>query len=69
LSRVVTTANCTVTDLGQSKTFTKGQVVEASAALVTALGSNARAATSVAGRASPSRDDTGENVAVSNSSA
>lgn len=66
MSRVVITAACTVSDLGQSKTFRKGEVVEASAALVTALASNARAATSVAAGKSPTRDDAGEPFAVSN---
>jgi hypothetical protein len=48
----VITAACTVND-GQSKTFRRGEVVEASA-------------TSAAGGRSPSQDDTGEPVGVSN---
>jgi hypothetical protein len=65
LSRVVIIVACTVND-GQVKTFRRGDVVEASAALVAALGANARASTSAAGGRSPSRDDTGEPVGVSN---
>jgi hypothetical protein len=66
LSRVVVTTACVVTDGGQSKAFRRGDVVEASAALVTLLGGNARAATSVAAGRSPSRDDSGEPYGVSN---
>jgi hypothetical protein len=62
----VITAACTVSDLGISKTFARGHVLEASASLVAALGANARAVTSAAGGRTPSRDDTGEPVGVSN---
>jgi hypothetical protein len=62
MSRVVITSPVTVS--GQA--YKRGDVVEASAALVTALGSNARAASSSAGGRSPSKDDTGEPFGVSN---
>jgi hypothetical protein len=62
----VITSPCTVSDGGQSKTFRKGDTLEASATLVTALGANARAATTSAAGRSPTRDDTGEPYAVSN---
>jgi len=70
VSRLVVTASCTVSDGGQSKTFRKGDVVEASAALVTALGANARAvAGPAATHSTPTRDDTGEPFSVSNANA
>jgi len=62
MARVVITSAVTVS----GQVFRKGDVVEASAALVTALGANARACTAVVGRASPTLDDTGIPFAVSN---
>jgi hypothetical protein len=49
--------------------FHKGECIEASAALVTALGSNARAVTLTANALSPTRDQAGEAFAASNASA
>lgn len=66
MSRLVITAACIVTDAGASKAFRKGDVVEASAAVVTALGAKARSCTAAAGGRTPSRDDTGEPASVSN---
>ena len=57
MSRIV------ITVAGQG--YKKGDTIEASAALVAALGANARAVTS-AGGASPARDQAGESFAASN---
>jgi hypothetical protein len=48
--------------------YHKGEVVELTAAQVTALGSNARAVSGSAGQASPTRDQAGESFAATNAS-
>ena len=63
MSRVIVTAPVTVS----GSTYKRGDVIEASAALVTALGANARALPAFAAAASR-HDEMGEAVAVANSS-
>lgn len=62
MSRVVIAAPVTV----GGQTFKRGDCIEASAALVTALGSSDRTLTLNPAAASPARDQLGESVVVAN---